>query len=237
MVNNIGVENRNHMLGVLLPQIRKAARTVAAGWPGVVEQDDMEQELSLHLLEREGVLQRLFDSEDKERMQALIWWGNQIAKKERADFEVFSGNFRYSVNEVKRLLEDGLLKGVHDSNGESSWSSADYVNSGESVEDTVLTRYTTELDLKHGMNNLADRNKNQASLIVRRHLLGQELQNNERARLSDAVKSLTDEMNRSYKKQHHDRPDGPGTRTVISNAAAAAITATQYNGDRGDGRW
>lgn len=213
----------------LLPQIKKAAKSVAYQWPGAVEQDDMEQDIIVRLLEAEGVLQKLYNSEDKERLQALIWWGNQIAIKERADYEVFSGNFRYSVNEVKRLLAGGMLRGQNPATG-SSWSAEDYLSGDNSFEDAVLTRYSTEMDLTRAMKVLAKRENGYARVIIIRYLLKGELDAAQRKTLSRALKSLTDEMNRSFKRQHVESPHGPGTRHAVSNATAQRISAKQYSG-------
>jgi hypothetical protein len=233
----ITIDEQHTMLSDLMPQVKKAAKSVAYQWPGVVDQEDMEQSLSLHLLERDSVLQKLYAEENKERMQALVWWGNQIAKGERADYEAFTGNFRYSVNEVKRFLAGGLLRGLNPAT-ESSWTVEDYISTDNSFEDGVLTRYSTELDLTRAMKVLAKKNHPYARAIIVRYLLNEvQTDGADRVTLSRAVKALTDEMNRSFKKQHADAPDGPGTRTVVSNAAAASFSTNEYHGDRGEGRW
>jgi hypothetical protein len=50
-------------------------------------------------------------------------------------------------------------------------------------------------------------------------------------RLSHALTALTTQMNRSHKQQYVDSPDGPGTRKVMSRAAAIAHTNREYNGE------
>lgn len=100
-----------HPIDQLAPDIKAAARTVAYKWPTITTEEDMAQELALHFLERDGSLQKLLSMEVGERRASLVRVGHQIAAAERDDFEVFSGQYRYSVEDVKRALAKGVLQG------------------------------------------------------------------------------------------------------------------------------
>ncbi len=205
--------------------IGKAAKTVAFKWPNVVSEDDIQQELYLFLLERPGVIEKLLSEfDDKNRLNAVVALGHQIASKERDDYEVFSGNFRYSVNEVKVLLEDRALHHESPELG-SNWSvSEDFIQGGE-FEDKVLNKLASETDLRNGMKMLRVKNSKYAELVTRRYLLGEIPSEDtpEAARtrdsLSRALTALTKEMNRSFKQQQREH-DGPGSRKPVSAAAA-----------------
>ncbi len=202
-------------------EVEKAAKTVAFKWPNVVSADDMEQELYLHLLESPGSVEKLLNEfNDKDRLNAVVAIGHKIAGKERDDYEVFSGNFRYSVNEVKTLLEDRALHHESPELG-SNWSvSEDFIQGGE-FEDKVINKLASETDLRKGMKMLRAKNSKYAELVTRRYLLGEIPSENTpeaaRARdtLSRALTALTKEMNRSFKEQQRDH-DGPGSRKPVS---------------------
>lgn len=201
----------------LKSEVEKAAKTVAFKWPNVVSEDDMQQGLYLFLLERPGVVEKLLtEFDDKNRLNAVVAIGHQIAGKERDDYEVFSGNFRYSVNEVKSLLEDRALHHESPELG-SNWSvSKDFIQGGE-FEDKVINKVASETDLRRGMKMLAAKNSKYAEVIERRYLRDEVIPQEESAeykRLIRALTALTTEMNKSFK-QHQKDHDGPGSRKPV----------------------
>ncbi len=212
-------------------EVRKAAKSVAHQWPGIVEQDDLEHDIFLRLLGSPGSVDKLLNEfDDRNRLNAIIQIGHQIAAQERTDYEVFSGNFRYSVNEVKRLLEDRAL---HNDTPEldSNWSVAeDFVSKGSEFPDTVLNKSSQETDLRRGMKRLRERNSKYAEVIERRYLRSEVLEAGpERTQLHRALTALTTEMNRSFKQQKRQHL-GPGSRKAMSNAAAYVKSNQQYSG-------
>lgn len=217
----------------LSKEIGKAAQTVAYQWPGVVEADDAEQMLYTHLLERPNAIDKLLnDFDEKQRLNAIIQIGHQLASEERADYDVFSGNFRYSVDEVRRLLEFRALHHEEPSLG-SNWSiSEDFISGGE-FEDAVLTKMASETDLRNAMKRLRESNEGYADIITRRYLGGESLsvEGGDRMRLNRALNALTTQMNRSFKQQHAERADGPGTRKRVSRSAAYTKSSSDYDGD------
>lgn len=95
----------------VLPDMRRAARTVAAKWPQVTTEEDMTNTLVVHFMEAPGALQTLAELPSDKRVARLTAIGHERASAERDDREVFSGQFTYSVDEVKQLLERGALAG------------------------------------------------------------------------------------------------------------------------------
>lgn len=95
----------------LLPAIRRAANTIAYKWPGTVTGDEMVQSLCAHFLGRKGSLSKLLSMAPGERDASLIRVGHQLASAARDDYEQFSGQYAYSVDEVRKLLEKGALDG------------------------------------------------------------------------------------------------------------------------------
>jgi hypothetical protein len=162
--------------------------------------------------------------------------GHQIASKERADYDVFSGNFRYSVDEVRGLLEGRVLHQSNPALG-SNWSIAeDFIKGGE-FEDAVLTKLSSETDLLRGMQRLVKLNYPYAEIIGRRYLTDESLAEAvDRMRLMRALTALTTQMNRSFKQQHAERPGGPGTRKAMSREWAYKSSSSDWDGqDSGGG--
>ena len=221
----------NHNVNALAKDIQKAAKTVAFQWPGIVEADDLTQDISVKLLESPSSVEKLLtDFDDRQRLNAIIKIGHQIAAKERTDYEVFSGNFRYSVNEVKRLLDDRALQN-DDPSLRSNWTISDNFTKGGEFADAVNTKSSSETDLRRGMDRLTATNERYAEIIQRRYLTGESVSGNDSSTLSRALTQLTTNMNRSFKQRHAERPDGPGTRKAISNSHAQLLSSRQYGGD------
>lgn len=214
----------------LSKEVGKAAKTVSYQWPGIVEADDLEQDIYLKLLESPGSIAKLVNEfDDKQRLNAVIQIGHQIASKERADYDVFSGNFRYCVDEVRRLLEKRALHHDDPSLG-SNWSiSEDFIKGGE-FEDAVLTKLASETDLRRAMKGLRKANPSYADIITRRYLSDESFDGTDRRHLNRAITALTTQMNRSYKQSYAERSGGPGTRKVMSRAAAYKASGSDWDG-------
>jgi hypothetical protein len=210
--------------------IKKAAKTVAFEWPGVVDEDDIENDIAVKLLESPGSVSKLLnDFDDKQRLNAIIQIGHKIANQERIDYEHFSGNFRYCVDEVRHFLDDRALKNDDPELG-SNWSVSDNFIDGGEFEDAVLSKSSSEIDLERGMKRLRKQNAKYADIITMRYLNEIPTAELDRKQLSRALSALTNEMNRSYKQQLRDREEGPGTRRRMSRAAATAETVKAYDG-------
>lgn len=183
------MKSKDEILVEIMPLVRKAAQSVAAQWPGVVEADDVEQEIYVNLLElKEGNLQRLADGFDADGLVKTIkeCQGYQIAARYRNDFELFSGNYRYSGEEVRSLLDSGALVFAD--------------------EMTVTER----VDLTNAMQRLGETSPQYAEAIFRRY--AEDI--NDRAdkdTLSRAIQALTREMNRSFNKATAEH-EGPALR-------------------------
>ncbi|ANA86995.1 DNA binding protein [Gordonia phage Strosahl] len=180
---------------VLGEDITKAAKSVAYQWPGIVEAEDIEQGIWEHILARPGAEARLMNSTPTGRYKAIVHFGHQIASQERTDYDHFSGNYRYSVDEVKKAL-------------------VEFMPEGPGVAGTATSEI--KLDIERSLFKLNDR---YFDLVVRRYGEQESIRNGaDKEALSQAVASLTDLMNSSNKQQHADRTDGPGSRPKVTNA-------------------
>lgn len=193
---------------VLSKEVSKAARTVAIQWPTVVEADDLEQDIYTHLLESPASIDKLVNEfNDKDRLNAIIAIGHKIASKERLDYEVFSGNFRYSVDEVKKLLDKQTFK------------------------DAKFGNTSTSEDLRRGMESLRVSSPQYAEIIESRYIDGEFVKSPaEGMRLVRAVEALTTEMNRSFKNDKSTH-QGAGSRKPVTATAAHYISKRNWNDD------
>lgn len=206
--NDYSYDELEPILQDLYPTIRRAARSVAFQWPGVVEEDDVEQSIALRLWESPGSLVRISNMEDRPKYRAIVGIGHQLASQERTDYDYYKGSYRYGVDEVKTLLKRGVL-----------------IEPVDGFHDAVF-------DLMEGLAAVWKRNERYVDAIVIRYAdLIYPSSGADKKRLSDALTELTNEMNKSNKRRYSERDDGPGTRTVLTNAQAQALSGSQYDGD------
>lgn len=196
--------------------IAKAAKLVALDWSGVIEADDIQQELWVRVLESEKTLNAITNAESALRVDLLKRMGVQVASKYANDYEVFSGNIFYSSAHARRVLESGLLTATRQDLAEM---------------DETLTEF---LDLHEAFDALKRINQEQAQAIWADFVESSydKSTSAKREKLRRAVNHLTDLMNQAYKRRMAGYEDGPGTREVMSNARARAISSTQWEGKK-----
>lgn len=171
------MNEQNNALIAIRENIERAAQKVAREWAGVIEPDDVVQEIALRLLEKNYATTVAELSED-EQYATLVKIGKQIASQYRSDYDHFSGNFIYSTNEVRALLGSGALEDQD-------------------------TEYSPEYhDLREAYTRLPSRH---ANVLDRRFLFGEEVEY--RAQVSRAIDALTAEMNRNGRQEEtHEGP-------------------------------
>ena len=198
---------------LLEPDVSAAAKTVAWKWPGTIQEDDLRQEIWLRLLEAgASTTDKLMEMDQPLRLSSLSQIGHQIAAKERDDYDLFSGNFFYSVDHVRALLEEDALVRITDDPGS--------------------LMHSERLDLQTALDRLRDRNPRHAFLIGEAYFKGVKFsqEDPDRQALMRAVTNLTLEMNRSHRSAIVAQHDGPGSRKAMSNEQAQRTTRTDYKG-------
>ena len=165
------MSSKHAVLTAVLPQVEKVAKEVASHWPGVIDSDDLVQELSIQILTEfsDDALWRLKAAEFGEQRAVLRRMANRTASEYRSAYEVFTGNYRYGTDEVRDLLNQGSL--VH----------ADLLTATERADITVAME---EISAKH------------KETLIRRYL--EEDKTVDKYTLSRAVRSLTEQMNRNH---------------------------------------
>jgi hypothetical protein len=182
--------------------VNRAAKAVSFFWPDTVIAEDLAQDLWIEILESPATLKAVSGADPSALHTLLMRLGHRAAGKERDDYDHFRGNFNYSVDDVKRLLSRGALE-----------------------DDVFDPANATHLDLEAAMGVLWETAPQHAESLTTTYSEGWEVprQGAEQLVRNRALTSLTTGMNRSFK-QRAAAHDGPGTRAVISNATARAIT-------------
>lgn len=190
-------------------EIRKVSRKAAANWP-VVEEDDLVQEVYLHILESPKTYRDLKAMPRDNRYQTLHKIAQRLASKERDDYARFSGDFQYSVDEVRSMLES-LGDGSQASKIRSSWSTGDYTMSGGGPSDPTADAAIgnarvseAQKQLSAALKSLKVSNKRQYDAVISRFVFGEVPDRKNTALfelISRGVMSLTDKMNHSHKRE------------------------------------
>jgi hypothetical protein len=193
---------------LLKPDVVTAAKTTARQWPGTIDEEDAEQEIWALLIEAPKSIDVLSQMERPNRVSTLTLYGHRVAARYRDDYELFSGNYLYSTDYVRRLLDADIL-----------------VFSGDRPDKLTFSEW---VDITEAFAKVQQRNAGYADLIARVFIQGEKLQSGaDRMQLTRAVDSLTKEMNRVHTSRVLNYTEGPGTRRVMSNTQAEYYTAEQ----------
>lgn len=195
-------------LNDLLPVIQRAAKSVAFQWPGVVDEDDVYQDIWLRLAESDGSVEKILGMDGKAQYRAIVGIGHQLASGERSDLDHFKGSYSYSVYEVKDLLKMGIL-----------------------LDDPPASFRAERVDLVEALAALEKKTPQYAESVIERYFHSViPAANAAEVRLSRALTSLTDEMNKVSRTRHSERDDGLGTRQILTSAQAFDVSGSDWDG-------
>lgn len=171
-------------------KVRNAAASASKRWNGLLDADDIEQELWLFIAETPSAQVYLSDSGNNQVRRALRQRADVICSKERIDYDKFSGNWHYSPAEVRTLLKDVFA--------EQDIPSEEFI------------------DLQTGMEQLRDKHPEYHETVIR--VFFQEDRDVPAMKKSRAVDKLTALMNRTRTTRAVERTEGPGTKPKIAEA-------------------
>lgn len=167
-----------------------AARKQSRIWHGLLEPHEIESELWIRVCSSPATVEKLEGSEPPLVEALLENMASQICIKERDAYEHFSGQYRYSVDEVKDIA-DRFYTSVLDSGCEV-------------------------LDFNNGLAHLEDSNPGQFEVFTLRYRDGVTLVDKaDRKRCERAEVHLTDLMNQSRRQREAGYTQGPGTKPKI----------------------
>lgn len=165
--------------------VEQAARGAGRKWP-TLDWEDIRQDVWVYLLENKPEMEKLLLEEDPSTQLRRI--ASQRAAMAADVYEFFSGQYEYGTDEVRTLLEMGLIT---------------------NQEAATLTEST---DLSTGMLMLKDRNKGQFNIIVDKYVY--DIEQPDRKSVTRAIDALTTLMNRVNTSTRYTDHQGPGARKV-----------------------
>lgn len=187
-------------------RLRRAARSVSRKWEQVISEDELYSEMWLHLVETPASVVKIHDMRPGQRDGVLTNIGHQIASRARDTYEHFSGQYSYSVDEVRKLLERGALAG-HVASFEAP--TADVLRAAEGLN----ARYHAAIVSRY-IDGLVPASSSAAEKALER-----------------AVDSLTNQMNRNRNTDIYEYENGGGRRATMSNFKARSAINLDYLGE------
>ena len=168
-------------------QVAREARRAQARWNNLLPADDIEQELWMFLMENSSAQRYLLEANQAEIAKALITRADIICSKERLSYDHFTGNFHYTTEEVRDLLED-------------------YTQDRVELDPSMV-------DLDLAMADLEEEDSQYFFILHEAYVAG--VEPSHRQYKTRAVDKLTTIMNRKRSQRELDRHEGPGTKPKI----------------------
>lgn len=198
----------NAVINDWMRDIQKVARKAEADWPGLVEAEELVQDICIKVLESPATVAGLSAMDSDDRYRTLHKISQRLASKARTDYARFSGTFRFSVVEVRALLEsagdpeNGSMK--------SSWSTGDYTMSGGAHSDATADAALKNLPVSEGrkllrqaLSELKSSNIRQYDVLVERFVEEKTPRDQaQRDMINRALISVTTKMNHGHKREH-----------------------------------
>lgn len=98
------------------PMIEKAARWAHYDWKGVMEFDDIYQELWMFLLESPAMQNKVLVGSTEELQNRFRKAANKFCAREQVEYEHFSGNFQYTPADVRAIIDTAEVDRSWDEN-------------------------------------------------------------------------------------------------------------------------
>lgn len=169
--------------------VKREARSAESRWNKIIEADDIEQEIWLWLMERPGAQEYLSKGEPAQIASALQIRADTICSKNRLDYDHFTGNFHYTTNEVRKLLEKMF------------------------IEEHTIRTIDEDIDISMAMEDLEEESPQHFSVLYMKYAFGVEPDHTQKT--VRAVDALTTLMNRKRSQRDLERIEGLGTSPTI----------------------
>lgn len=197
----------------LKPIVQYESVAIAEDTSIVIDAEDIEQEMWLHLNEKWSYYSGKEDGFVRVGIRKV---GKTYCMEERYRYTHYSAQYVYTNEEVRQLFKSGFFE-------EAAWQ--DVPKKGDyklTVDEGGVT--VALWDIRAAYDSLS---KPEREAIFRKYALDDQLDTTERKRLSRAVDAVTRYLNSKVvaaQESRHDYDNGPGARRAITNAHALAIT-------------
>ncbi|MFF3672423.1 hypothetical protein ACFYYS_00410 [Streptomyces sp. NPDC002120] len=209
----------------------KVGGMTARKYAGLVDPEDVSQSIMERFVDSERSARKMLDAYGKDKriaFKGMLLMGSQIAAQEINAHRQAHGNFTYTPDYVRRLLAQGVIS-TEEKTGSVFDAQVNTLSTGRKSKKDHVERvnYTDKVDLDKGFAKLS---RDHRTVIVRKYVAGEtNFTNAERMRLTRAVDALTMHMN-GHRVTSSAAYSGTGSRSVMSNAIARAITGNNYDG-------
>lgn len=210
----------------------KVGRTVSRKYAGVIDAEDITQNIMERFVQSEASARKLIDSYEKDArvtFKGLMVMGTQVAMRDINAHRQAHANYTYTPGDVRRLLERGLLQ-VSDEQRECGVLEAQVnaltMGRKSKKDHTERVNYADKIDLEKGFAKLTREHR---EAIIKKYSTDESLTGAERMRLSRAIDALTSRMN-SSRVLSLANYSGTGKRRPVSNARAQESNNFHYYG-------
>lgn len=180
--------------GELVQELSKdvcsAAASVAREWPGIIEADDVEQEIWMKIIPSSSYLESLEALDEHARKRALRVMGHRVASDYRSSYELFSGNCFYGSGDVRRILGEQINPA-----DEQAVENFDYAAPSDTPGSET---HSEQMDLRAGIALLFEKNEFLGKIIMGQYFY-RKPHHTYREQLKRAVDALTRCMNGHHK--------------------------------------
>jgi hypothetical protein len=200
------------------PIVERVARRLSFEWPGI-ERDDIEQEIWRGLTERWESVKAQPEAERGGLVSFFAErFGVSYCSRERQFYQHFTAEWIYQPHEVRRLMVDYF--------DADAWLAP--VKRPEGTNQTLLGDGVTValFDIDRAFKSLTETDQ---QILIRVFNAGETLGSTDRKKLQRAIDRIVVFLNRTISKRFdHSDHEGPGSREVVSNATARALTHETY---------
>lgn len=194
--------------------VAREARLASNKWNGIMDADDVEQELWVYILESPSVQKYLLEAEPAQLSKALSIKASHLCSQERLDIDHATGNWNYNPAEVRELLNAYWGSDVH------NVSQAVMSLAQENLSPTMIQNITggtiapdERIDLEQALEQLEETHPQHFFVLQEAYYAG--IEPSHHVMKVRAVEQLTTTMNRTRSQREMDRHEGPGTKPKI----------------------
>lgn len=193
------------MAAELSEELHALSKQVSRNWPGVLDSEDIEQDVWIWILETWNGPQLLHGADEETRGKLIYWMANKTAKRHRNEHDLFSGNYYYSTDDVRAILnrdpspeDDAMFEHWEQMAGEPV-----ALPSTSPGAETL----TEQMDLDEGL-ELLEKKKPQIAAIIWATFYHNSPIHKHRIELTRAIDALTYAMNNVHRKRDRETLHG-----------------------------
>lgn len=204
----------DELYNLIHKDVAREARLAASRWNGLLDAEDIEQELWLWILERPGTQAFFKEASIAQRRASLSSRAEAICSSEKVTFEHFTGQYLYTPTKVRELLDTYWGTDVSSVSPEVL-DLAEKELSPTMIQNILGGTISSDerVDLEQGLEVLADTHPDYHEAIYHSFYFGESDEDDAmRKRKERGIDKLASIMNWTRSKRENERHEGPGTK-------------------------